>query len=513
MVSRPVANRPLIPRRYPRLLLHGPVDVPGLPVRRPWWMLAARHATLRLGRLHRAPLPPGASSAVAPPLASPAAPSGFAHSVVPEPVHRVPLARRPAPVPSLTARVPARAHPVRTVRRVPLSTVDSLSRDGTRRDGVRRDGVPAPAPLTGRRTVPEPVRAGRVDELPVLGGAPVGVPDGGFDASAAVRLPPAPPSPVAPVPAPATRMRPPTPGPAVRRDRTGAGAAQRTGRPGARPGSLTAQRSAAPTPVPPAGPVRGADAPVRSPEARWRAAVRARPLESPRTFPSALRPLVASLAGGAQRATYTTGPATRHALASAGALGASTGSVVHLPSAPVAGPGPLLGVIAHELAHARAPVSRPRFLLGVPHGVADAEERAAQAVGQRVQAAGDAVAGMGAGIVGDLPVGGLGRMLPNPPQVPDIDSAIHHAVGGHLPELPRLPGLPDVHLPDVHVPQALEQAGGAVTHAAAALTDNALTGKAGAALGGLDIDHLAEVLEQRVLRQIERRGGRYSGMF
>jgi hypothetical protein len=287
------------------------------------------------------------------------------------------------------------------------------------------------------------------------------------------------------------------------------------------------QRSAAPAAVP-------VPAPAATAEARWRAAVRSRPLESPRPFPTGLRPLVASLTGAAQRASYTTGPATREALAAAGALGASTGTVVHLPAAPTARPGALLGVVAHELAHARHPVSRPRFLLGIPHGAADAEERAAQAVGQRVQAAGDQLTSMGAGIVGDLPVGGSGR-------IPELTGAVRSALTGrlsdtagpgaaalqgHLPDVPT-PHLPDVSLPDVTMPHlpdvpmpalpgsasaALEQAGGAVSHAAAAL-GGSVAGGVGGALGGLDIDHLAEVLEQRVLRQIERRGGRYSGMF
>jgi len=222
---------------------------------------------------------------------------------------------------------------------------------------------------------------------------------------------------------------------------------------------------------------------------------------------------------------YTTGPATRHALRAAGAVGASTGTVVHLPAAPA--PGALLHVVAHELAHTRSPVSRPRFLLEVPHGGADADERAALAIGRRVQAAGNQLgagnllgagnqvgselSSMGAGIVGDLPVGGSGR-------IPDVAGAARSAIEGRLPDL-SVPDvdLPDVHLPDLPVPPGLQmpdvvgQAGAAANQAASAL--GGAVGAAGAALGGVDLDHLAELLEQRVLRQIERRGGRYAGMF
>src|SRR5262249_39828352 len=79
-------------------------------------------------------------------------------------------------------------------------------------------------------------------------------------------------------------------------------------------------------------------------------------------------------------------------------------------SPPKPAPAALLGVIAHELAHVRHPVSRTRFLLQVPHGSADADERAAQAVGRRVESATAAARPFAAGIGGDLPVGGaVGR--------------------------------------------------------------------------------------------------------
>lgn len=380
--------------------------------------------------------------------------------------------------------------------------------------------TPVPAPVGGTvaarpGSAPE-VSVGNVGELPVLGGAPVAAPSGGFDASGAVTVSP---GPAAPVASASVLMRAASAAPS-----TGSvPAVQRAVAPGAYARAPLTRTASAASRTPPG--------PGHSAEARWRAAVASRPLESPRPFPTRLRPLVESLTGSAQRAAYTTGPATREALSAAGAVGASTGTVVHLPTAPTGRPGPLLGVVAHELAHTRNPVSRPRFLLEVPHGAADAEERAAQAVGRRVQAAGDQVASLGAGIVGDLPVGGSGR-------IPDLGGAARAALGGQLPDVggaaaAALGGqLPDVHLPDVSLPEVrlpdialpsvpdMHQAGTAMTHAAAGLAGSAagalggaVSGAVGGALGGVDIDHLADVLEQRVLRQIERRGGRYSGMF
>jgi hypothetical protein len=155
----------------------------------------------------------------------------------------------------------------------------------------------------------------------------------------------------------------------------------------------------------------------------------------------------------------------------------------------------------------------------------DTDERAALAIGRRVQAAGNQLAGgasqlgsqlgagqlgsMGAGIVGDLPVGGSGR-------IPDLAGAGRSAMDAVQERLPDV-SLPDVRMPelpvppDARMPDVAGAAGATVSQAASAL--GSAVGAAGAALGGIDLDHLAELLEQRVLRQIERRGGRYAGMF
>jgi uncharacterized protein DUF4157 len=120
---------------------------------------------------------------------------------------------------------------------------------------------------------------------------------------------------------------------------------------------------------------------LATPEQRWRQAVAAVPLESPRPFPTSMRPLVAQLAGSADRVSYTAGPATRRALTEVGALGATTGTVVHLSQQP--GSEASMGVLAHELTHARSPISRPRFMLHSPTGSMDADERQARSVGDQ----------------------------------------------------------------------------------------------------------------------------------
>jgi hypothetical protein len=306
-----------------------------------------------------------------------------------------------------------------------------------------------------------------------------------------------------------------------------------------------------------------------------------------------MRSLVASLAGSADRPSYTTGPATRRALAEAGALGATTGTVVHLAARPSTDP-TSLGVLAHELTHARQPVGRPRFLLGIPSGAADADERTARSVGRRVrdgllgatnagatdigatgigaaeaaarkvgatevgaaeqvrfaegQRFSDQTGAMSAGLVDRLPVGGaaaagmLGapsNVVPNevrsalpgglPGAVPD---GLPSAVSGAVPSGPAalLPMLGSAESTAEPTARTLEHAAGSATH----LADQAAGQAAGQATGSpaghpgeqsagqaagqaghsaADLDRIVEALEQRLLRQLERRGGRYAGVF
>jgi hypothetical protein len=130
----------------------------------------------------------------------------------------------------------------------------------------------------------------------------------------------------------------------------------------------------------------GADGRTITPEQRWREAVSQVPLETPLPFPKHMQPLVAQLTGKAHGARYTAGSATRRALNEVGALGATTGSVVHLAQQPSMAPS-AMGVLAHELTHARVPVSRPRFMLHNHTGAMDSDERQARSVGSMFQGA------------------------------------------------------------------------------------------------------------------------------
>jgi hypothetical protein len=275
-----------------------------------------------------------------------------------------------------------------------------------------------------------------------------------------------------------------------------------------------------------------------SPHQRWRSAISSVPLETPQPLPSAFHDLARSITGRAHPPRYTTGPATRRALSAAGALGATTGTVVHLGAPPTAGP-QVAAVLAHELSHARTPVSRPRFLLGGLTG-GDDDERQALATGRRYLGGlteglpggpSGAAESVGAGIVGNLPVG---RDM-----APVAEMATQVARAAVLEATAATSG----------IASSLSSAGSQLAGGASGLVDSATSAVSGAtapvgdgapgggdapggAPGGapgasvvsgpggtkaaatpLDPDRVIEVVQERLLREIERRGGRWVGVF
>ena len=147
---------------------------------------------------------------------------------------------------------------------------------------------------------------------------------------------------------------------------------------------------------------------VVSAETRWRTALRTAPLESAQPLVGRWASLARVITGRAYT-RYTTGPATRQALHAAGALGATTGSVIHLsrvPSDRVED----AAVITHELAHSRTPVQRPRFMLA-DHSTHEEEERAAQRTARLAGGGGAAAGRFLPGLVDTLPVTGIGGLI------------------------------------------------------------------------------------------------------
>lgn len=262
------------------------------------------------------------------------------------------------------------------------------------------------------------------------------------------------------------------------------------------------------------------------------------PLAAPQPLPAHWTG-VARLLTGRAHTRFTSGDATRRALRAAGARAATTGTVVHLPTVPSVSDLPLL---AHELAHSRRPVQRPRFLLaaGERH---DEEERAAGSAAARwiqTTAAGSAESRYPAGRVGDLPVTRVGALLE---AARSGTGAL--ATAGSLAALAG-GGASATRAPELAVPAGWSRGGGSAVDAtggAAALAElsssaagtvaqpdvssaggttpglaaagsaSALAAPTVAPAAAVDLDRLLETLEDRVLHELERRGGRYQGVF
>jgi hypothetical protein len=236
--------------------------------------------------------------------------------------------------------------------------------------------------------------------------------------------------------------------------------------------------------------------------------------------------MAAAVSGRSRAPLYTTGPATRHALAAAGALGATTGTTVHLPSAPVAGRS-VPAVLAHELTHTRNPVRRPRFFLGGGSALLDDDERSALAAGKdAMQSAGAGLIGRGrsaltdaaptaAGIVDSLPVGG-GMGAVGEVATRAARAAVMEAAAGPMAAMSGMAGDAASAAPQV-AGRAADAAGGLVSDVAegAGQAAGAIipAGAAAAVKSALDPDKVVEIVEQRLLREIERRGGRWAGTF
>jgi hypothetical protein len=259
---------------------------------------------------------------------------------------------------------------------------------------------------------------------------------------------------------------------------------------------------------------------------------------------------------------YTAGPATSAALRATGARAASSGDVVHLPGPPAA-TGPAGAVLAHELAHLRQPLGRPRFLLERATSTPDADERATvqrlARPGAPLTTAGTGAGiarATGAGIIEDLPVapGGTGGLLEAARAAAREELATLTGGGDRTGPAAGLEGP----LATTSEPMATWTAG-AFTDPGSALSPGsapfpvgpAPTGNGTGPTTGLEptvrtafsagastlfgpgtasgagasgepgapilpeqiVDSMVDALEQRVLAELERRGGRYSGAF
>lgn len=246
-------------------------------------------------------------------------------------------------------------------------------------------------------------------------------------------------------------------------------------------------------------------------------------LDRPRPLPEHFRPL-ARLLSPSRTVTWTSGSRTRAALKEARASAAATGSVVHLPRPPGTNPTDL-GVLAHELTHVgdrrRRHAHADLFSLSSVGSALDAGERRARQVGSAVTAA-TRMSERVPGGTADLPVGGapagMGRVMDiargaatkaltaaqgNSPVSPTSGSQIENAVGqGAQTVGDAVPAIPRIRDAARVTPSVVGDTASALLQTASVAGDR-----------DSQVGELLEALEERVLLEMERRGGRWGGVF
>ncbi|MDP8969921.1 MAG: DUF4157 domain-containing protein [Actinomycetota bacterium] len=262
-----------------------------------------------------------------------------------------------------------------------------------------------------------------------------------------------------------------------------------------------------------------------------------RPLERPRPLPEGVAPLARLLAPGRQ-VRFTAGPNTRAALAAADAHAATTASGIHLPTPPTPNPA-ALEVLAHELSHVTDGSPRTQFLLrstvGTPQNQGERRARRWGDLVHRIALEPPHVSSFEGGGVRELPVGGglaeagevartvaarglaktIGPTLAPPPT--PASSGLSSALPATPPSSPTLPDGGLAATVQGSGPHSILERGAGATGrvAAGAGAPTAADVYSVSAATDFDsrIDELIEALQERLLVEIERRGGRYAGVF
>jgi hypothetical protein len=254
----------------------------------------------------------------------------------------------------------------------------------------------------------------------------------------------------------------------------------------------------------PHGTPDGADAATsvdRTPADVFAAELRRHAPERPRPIPIVFRPMVTAIVG--ERPVHvSTGRASRRALARVGKRAATTGATIHLAS-----PSPTAEVIAHELTHVAHPSPHPRFFDDADRGP---EERQAEQVAalmrrsrpvSRPSVATGITAAAAATTIRRNPTTTTASSLWD--SITSGAGQLYDNVFGGTAQGPATTTAPTDPQPAPAQTAALQQA------AAAAVQEPAAP--------AMDLDdqfeRLLERLEDRIISELERRGGRFRGGF
>jgi hypothetical protein len=229
---------------------------------------------------------------------------------------------------------------------------------------------------------------------------------------------------------------------------------------------------------------------------------------APQPLPIEYRPLATAIVGERQPVRVSTSHASRRALARVGKQAATTGDTIHLDR-----PRPAPEVIAHELTHVAHPSPTPRFF---DDDVRSPEERQAEQVAAVMRRAPILPTTSAAAM--RTPPTATTRAAPGTISASALAASITSPTSsGHVQRketavpAPPVPAPPVPAAPAPTAPDTIRRADDAPTTATTTATTTAPTTNPAETRAQFEL--ILELLEERILAQLERRGGRYRGGF
>jgi hypothetical protein len=231
--------------------------------------------------------------------------------------------------------------------------------------------------------------------------------------------------------------------------------------------------------------------------------VRHGPPDRPRPIPMSYRPLATAIVG--ERPVHvSTGRASRRALARVGKRAATTGDTIHLDT-----PRPAPEVIAHELTHVAHPSPVPRFFDDDDRGPEERQAEQVAAIMRRAPILARPAAAARPREPGTISADALAASITG-----SGGDQIQRFIGGHRRGRAATAPPPSTSLPVTSAPATAQQQ---QSLPATQPEQPAPQAEATATAPTLDIagqfDRLLELLEDRIITELERRGGRFRGGF
>jgi Domain of unknown function (DUF4157) len=248
------------------------------------------------------------------------------------------------------------------------------------------------------------------------------------------------------------------------------------------------------------------ETPGRNPGERFLHELSRHPFPAPRPLPVEYRPMASMIVGERRPVRVSTSPASRRALARVGKRAATTGDTIHLDR-----PRPAPEVIAHELTHVAHPSPTPRFFADDDRGPEERQAQRVAAVMRRspilpgVRSLGSTPTVQRAPSAGTVSAAALATSITRSPSQttssPTHPSAIQRFTTTATAQTTTTsPASTTASTAPPDTPASMTPAN-ATQHATAPTTSEALA----------QFERILELLEDRIMSELERRGGRFRG--